>query len=146
MPRYVAGTRTGAGSTTLPIISVYAASGSGLVFREAGMFNTTTTAVALKMVRLTSQATPGSALTAAEYDGTFPNAAATPFGTHSSTGPSLGDDLGMRDACGGAVGAGCKFTAAGRGVVVAAGTANGVGAIVATGTGQITDAYLVWDE
>lgn len=145
MPRYVSGTRSSTGSTTLPWMSVYAASASGFVWREAGMFNTTTTAVAAKMVRLTSAGTQGTALTEAQYDPNASVAACSAFATHSAN-PGLGDDLGMRDACGGAVGAGCKFVGAGRGVGVAAGTGNGIGAICATGTSQIVDVYMVWDE
>jgi hypothetical protein len=126
-------------------MSVYAVASTGFVFRECGIFNTTTTAVAARMVRLTTAGTQGSALTAAEYDSNSPVALCTPFGTHTGA-PTIGDDLGMRDACGGAVGAGAKFAAAGRGIAVPPGTANGVGVICATGTSQVVDTFLVWDE
>lgn len=148
MGRYSGGTRsTGAGSTTLPVGSLYASASVGGRIREVGVFNTTTTAVAVKLVRLTTAGTQGSGLTEAPHDkGIAAAAACTLFDTHSSTGPTLGDDLGYRSVLGAAVGAGIVWTMGDVGLLVPVGTANGVGIIVATGTGQILDWYFVWDE
>lgn len=149
MARYSAGARSGAGSTTLPIASLYAAASVGGRIREIGVFNTTTTAVALKLVRLTTAGT-SSALGATiigEWDQAIQVAAScTPRDTHSSTGPTVGDELGFRTVLGAAAGAGVIWTFGDTGILVPAGTANGVGLIVATGTGQVCDWYVVWDE
>ena len=145
MARYSTGVRTGAGSTTLPIISLYTIAGFSPKIREIGAFNTTTTAVALALRRLTSAGTQGAALTAAKHDPLSAAALATPFTTHTAN-PTLGDDLGYRNPCGAAIGAGVIWTFGDTGLIIPVGTANGVGIIIATGTGQVCDAYIVWDE
>jgi hypothetical protein len=145
MARFHAGTRsTGAGSTTLPVGSLYAiASVAGRIV-EIGVFNTTATAVAIKLVRLTTAGTQGSGLVESKDDGDSVAASMTAFDTHSGA-PTLGDDLGYRTTLGAAVGAGVIWTFD-NGLRIPPGTANGIGIIVATGTGQILDWYVVWDE
>jgi len=145
MARFSAGTRTGAGSTTLPIISIYSAAAVNFSIVEIGVTNTTTTAVALKLCKLTSAGTPGAGLTETSHEYGAPTASCTAFNTHSSTGPTV-VDLGYNTVLGGAIGSGVIWTFGDRGIVVPVGVANGVGVIVATGTGQICDAYIVWDE
>lgn len=135
---------TGAGSTTLPIFSVYSPAGSGFELREAACFNTTTTAARERLQRLTTAGTPGAGQTEAKYDDDSPAAAATAFTTHS-VGPTLGDGLHVMPM-GAAIGAGSILTFYDRGIECAAGTANGIGIIVASGTGQIADVHMVWDE
>lgn len=146
MARFSAGCLTTAGSTTLPIISLYAAAGSGAKIREIGVFNTTSTAVALKLTRMTTAGTQGAGLTEAKQWPNGPAAAATAFNTHSSSGPTLGDDLGYRTVLGAAVGAGMVWTFGDTGLEITAGTANGIGIIPENGTGQACQAYIVWDE
>src|SRR5215510_7087397 len=106
MGRYSTGCLTSAGSTTLPIISLYGGSGTkqGKVV-EVGITNTTTTGFAIKLVRLTSVATTGAGLVEAFHDPTLASPNCQGFNTHSSTGPTLGDDLGYRASIGAAVGA-----------------------------------------
>jgi len=146
MGRYHAGTRsTGAGSTTLPVGSLYAAAAVAARVVEVGVFNTTSTAVAVKLVRLTTAGTQGTGLVESKDDGDQVAASSTAFDTHSSTPPTLGDDLGYRTALGAAVGAGVIWTMD-DGLRIPVGTGNGIGIIVATGTGQILDWYMVWDE
>lgn len=146
MPRFSAGCKTSAGSTTLPLISLYAIAASSGTLREVGCFNTTTTAVDIKLVRLTSAGTPGAALTEAEHDPSGVAASCTAANTHSSTPPSLGDDLGYRASLGAAIGAGVIWTFGDAGIRITVGTANGVGVIIENGTGQALQAYIVWDE
>jgi hypothetical protein len=146
MARYSAGVRTSAGSTTLPIISLYAIANISPAIREIGVFNTTTTAVAIKLVRITTAGTQGTALTEAKHNDRSPAASSTAFSTHTSTGPTIGDDLGYAAVLGAAAGAGIIWTFGDTGLMIPAGTSNGVGVIVATGTGQVCDAYIVWDE
>lgn len=146
MARFVSGVRGGATPTTArPWMSVYSASATGFTFRECGIFNAGAVATPVKMTRLTAQGTPGSALTAAEYD---PGraATATSFGSHTADA-TLGDDLGMRDTIGAAIGSGVRFSAVARGIQVASGTGNGVGVILATGSSTSpVDTYIIWDE
>jgi hypothetical protein len=149
MARFSAGVRTGAGSTTLPIISLYnAASGANAHIVEIGVFNTTATAVALKLIRLTTAGTQGAGLTETAHESVSGTANCTGFTTHS-VAPTLGGDLGYNVVLGAAIGSGVIWTFGGQGgglTTGLVGTGNGLGVIVATGTGQVVDAYLVWDE
>ena len=145
MSRYSAGVKTTAGSTTLPIISIYGIANIGGKIREIGLFNTTSTAMDLKLIRLTSAGTQGAGLTEAKYDPDSPAASCTAFTTHTAN-PTLGDDLGYRATLGAAAGAGVIWTFGDQGVRIPTGTANGVGVIVENGTGQACQAYIVWDE
>jgi hypothetical protein len=145
MARYSAGAKTSAGSTVLPIISLYSGASVGAKIREIGVFNTTSTAVDIKLVRLTSAGTQGAGLTEAKYDPDSAAASCSAYNTHSGN-PSLGDDLGYRASLGAAVGAGIIWTFGDQGLRTPTGSANGVGVIVENGTGQPCQAYLVWDE
>jgi hypothetical protein len=145
MARYSAGVKTSAGSTTLPIISIYAIAGVAPKVREIGVFNTTTSAVDLKLVRLTNATGVGAGLTEAKHDPDSAAASCTAFTTHGSN-PTLGDDLGYRATLADAIGAGVIWTFGDSGIRVPLGTANGVGVIVENGTGQACQAYIVWDE
>lgn len=146
MPRFSAGVRTGAGSTTLPIISLYAPAGSGGSIREIGVFNTTAVAVALHVIRLAAIGTQGSGLTEAKHDPNSAAAAMTAFTTHSVDPTSGATDMGYRTSLGAAIGSGIIWTFGDAGLRIQAGTSNGIGVIVSTGTGQVCDAYIVWDE
>jgi hypothetical protein len=143
MARYSTGVLTGAGSVTLPLISLYAIATNGGRLRECGLTNTTATAVAVKLVRLTSAGTPGAALVVGKHD---PDTVATltPFGTHTIA-PTLGTDLGYRAALGAAVGSGVIWTFGDSGLRIPVGVANGIGVIIENGTGQALQADLVDD-
>lgn len=146
MARYTAGALTTAGSTTLPLISLYSSASVGAKIREIGVTNTTSTAVALKLVRLTSAGTQGAGLTEGKHDPDSAAASSTAFNTHSAN-PTLGDDLGYRTVLGAAVGAAFVWTFwSDTGLRIPTGTANGVGVIVENGTGQALQAYIVFDE
>ena len=146
MARYSSGTRsTGAGSTTLPVGALAAAAGVGCRVVEIGAFNTTTTAVAIKLARLTTAGTPGSGLVEAEHFQQGATASCTAYDTYTSTGPTL-IDLGYRATLGAAAGAGVIWTFGDGGLHIPVATSEGIGIVVATGTGQILDWYVVWDE
>jgi hypothetical protein len=145
MSRHSAGVKTSAGSTTLPVISLYSAAATGSRLREVGLFNTTTTAVDVKLVRLTSAGTQGASITEAEHDPDGAPPLCIAYTTHS-VAPSLGDDLGYRASLAGAVGSGIIWTFGDQGIRAPVGTGNGIGVIVENGTGQALQAYLVWDE
>jgi hypothetical protein len=144
MARFVAGARTTAGSTTLPIISVYGSADTGPRVVEIGVSNTTATAVALKLCKLTTTGTQGTSITPHCLDmGAF-TADCAAFNTHSVTATIV--DLYYNITLGGVIGAGWIWTFGATGLAVPGATTNGVGVIVATGTGQALDAYIVWDE
>lgn len=146
MARYTAGALTSAGSTSLPLISLYSAAGVGPKIREIGLINTTSTAVAVKLVRLTTAGTQGAGLTEAKHDPDSASASCTAFNTHT-VAPTLGDDMGYRTHLGAAIGAAFVFTFwSDSGLRVSLGTGNGLGVIVENGTGQPLQAYIVWDE
>lgn len=146
MARFSTGARAaGAGSPTLPSGSLYGGSGIGGRLREVGVFNTTTTAVAIKLVRLTTVGTQGSGLTETKHDEDSNSAFCQGFNTHT-VAPTLGGDLGYRQTLGAAVGAGIIWTFGDTGIRINPLTTAGVGIITATGTGQIVDFYFVWDE
>ena len=146
MAEFSAGCLTSAGSTTLPLMSLYAAAATRAVLREVGISNTTDTSLAVKLVRLSSQATPGAGLTEDEHDPDMSPPLCTAFNTHSSTGPTLGNDLGYRTHIAAAKGAGVVWVKGSRGIVIPVGTANGIGVIVENGTGQACQVYFVWEE
>jgi hypothetical protein len=145
MARVSAGGRSSAGSTTLPIGSLYAPATRDLHLREIGVINTTAVAVALKLIRLTTAGTQGAGLTETSHDPTA-TPGGTAFNTHSIA-PTLGGDLAYNIVLPGVVGAGVVWTFGGdQGLQIPGAVTNGVGIIVATGTGQICDFYFVWEE
>jgi hypothetical protein len=145
MARYSTGVKTGAGSTTLPLISLYSAAAVGAKLREIGISNTTATAVDLKLVRLTTAGTQGAGLVEGKHDPDSANASCTAFTTHSGA-PTLGDDMGYRVSLNGSIGAGVIWSFGDQGIRIPVGTANGIGVIVENGTGQACQIDLVWDE
>jgi hypothetical protein len=144
MARYSAGTRTGAGSTTLPIISVYSSATVNPTVVEIGVFNTTTSAVALKLCKLTTAGTPGVGLTETGHEYGSTAASCTAFTTHTVTATIV--EMGYNVTLGAAIGSGVVWTFGDKGLSVPIGTGNGIGIIVATGSGVVCDAYIVWDE
>ena len=146
MARYTAGALTTAGSTLLPLISLYSGAATAGRIREIGVSNTTSTRLALKLVRLTTTGTQGAGLTEGKHDPSSSAASCTAFNTHSAN-PTLGDDLGYRTHLGPAEGAGWVFTFWNdSGLLVPVGVTNGIGVIVENGTGQPVQGYITWDE
>jgi hypothetical protein len=141
--RYIASIRTDAGSATLPIISLYAAATVSPSVVEFGCHNTAGVALQVFVTLLTSQGTPGAAITVAKFDPDSAAAVCTPFTTHT-VAPALGTDCGFRYAQGASIGGGAIFAPPG-GIDVPVGTGNGIG-LIPVGTGQICDCYIVWDE
>lgn len=147
MPEFSAGALSaGAGSTTLPVGAIVGGTSSSVILREVGITNNTDVAVALKLVRITTAGTPGSGLTEAKHDPASAAATATAFNTYTSTGPTLGDDLGYRAVLAGAKGAGVTWVKGSRGIVIPATANAGIAIIVENGTGQIVQFYFVWEE
>ncbi len=144
MARYVTSARTTAGSTTLPIISLYSAAAVRPRVREIGVFNTTAVAASLAVQRFTTAGTAGAGLTEAKFDPDAPAASCTAFNTHT-VAPTLGDALKNRVDFAASLGAYFIWDFP-EGLIVPVGVANGVGIVPAGATGQISDAYFVWNE
>jgi hypothetical protein len=147
MARYSSGWRTtGAGSTTLPAGSLYAAANNDIYIIEIGAFNTTATACAIAVRRLTTAATQGTGQSELPWDPDTTAATGTAFDTHTSTGPTITAGYYSTASLGAAIGSGVIWTYGDKGLRIPKGTANGIGVIPATGTGQILDLYFVWTE
>jgi len=147
LARYSVGVRSnGAGSTTLPTGSLYAGASNDIYVIEWGAFNTTSTAVAIAIRRLTTAGTQGSGLSEIPWDPDTTAATGTAFDTHSSSGPTLTAGYYATASLGAAVGAGVIWTFGDKGIRIPKGTGNGLCVIPATGTGQILDWYAIWTE
>lgn len=147
MPEYVGGALSaGAGSTTLPLFSIYGSATKPIVVRELDLYNTTDTSFAVVLKRLTTTGTQGATLTEAEMD---PYDTDTPIGqlfqTHS-VAPTLGDDLGYRAQIAAAKGAGKEWVFSGRGLIIPATANAGVGCLIENGTGQVVQWRMKWED
>lgn len=148
MPQFAAGAKTGAGSTILPILSVWSGVANQMNIFEIGIFNTTTTAFDVKLVRLSSgPGTVGAALTKTPLDNPAAVSGCFAFTTQTA-GTIAAADAGLRASIGAAIGSGVIWTFAAEGleIAAAAGTVNGVGILVENGTGQAAQAYFRWNE
>lgn len=144
MARYVAGVLTTAGSTTLPIIALTGGTTVHPRIYEIGVFNTTAIAVALKLVRLSTAGTPGSSLTAAQFEPEAAAAVAVAKGTYTVTATMT--DLGYRCVLGAAVGSGVVWTFPDTGLVVPNVANAAIAVVVENGTGQACQCYVMWGE
>ena len=149
MARYSAGTQTGAGSTTLPIASLFSNGVATVRVVEIGVYNTTTTAVDLGLVRYgwAAVGTVGTGITPKSLDNPLMTANALCYTTPATGAPTF-TSLGYRTELGAAAGSGNIWTFGGYGIELpaAAGTLNGIAIIPIIGTGQVCDVYFVFDE
>jgi hypothetical protein len=143
--RYTASAVTTAGSTTLPIFSLYAATTVRPRLRELTVVNATATAVSLKLVRVTSAGTAGAAVARMPFAPEAPAALATTFNTHTVAPTITTGDL-YRFAVAAGIGQGITLTFPDQGVIVPALANNGLAVVVSTGTGQACDVTMIWDE
>lgn len=125
--------------------TLYAPAGQNLIVREIGVFNTTTTAFGVAIVRATSGGNRGAAITATSENDPGHTVLGVPVNVHAAAATLAG--TARQASIGAAIGAGVIFTFGDNGLQIAAGTANGItiAAITAT-TGQIADGYFSWDE
>lgn len=143
MRHAIAGRATVIGTTVRAMASVFSTASVGFKVREVGVFNTTTTAVAVALCRFTNATGVGAALTEVDYDAASP-AIATGFAGHTADG-AVGSNF-RYASIGAAIGSGVIWTFGESGILIPVGTANGIGIICPTGTGQICDYYIDWDE
>lgn len=141
----ISGRSTVAGATALrPLASLYATSGVRPRVVEVGVFNTTSTAVAVAVSRLSGTGTQGAGLTEVAITDPSRTAVATGFAGHTA---DVTTATPVRQASlGAAIGSGVIFTFAGPGLEIDSATTNGVGITVPTGTGQIVDYYIDFEE
>ena len=143
MRHSIAGRSTVVGTAARAMASVFAIASVGGKIREVGVFNTTTTALAVALVRFTNATGVGAGLTEADYDAANP-AQCTGFAGHTADG-AIGQVF-RQASLGAAIGSGVIWTFGDSGILIPVGTANGIGIITPTGTGQICDYYIDWDE
>lgn len=139
----IAGRSTVVGTSLRAIASLFATATVNGNLREVGVSNTTTTAVAVQLVRFTNATGVGAGLTEGNHDPGKP-ALCTGFAGHTADG-AVGEAF-RQFALGAAIGSGAIWTFGDSGIIIPVGTANGLGIICPTGTGQILDFYFDWDE
>jgi hypothetical protein len=141
----VAGRSTVAGTTLRAVASLFGTATKGFRLREVGVSNTTSTAVAIALVRFTNATGVGAGLTEVQWDAEHdPVPTITGFAGHTADG-AVGSPL-RQFTLAGAAGSGIIWTFGDSGIIVNIGTANGLGIICPTGTGQILDYYYDWEE
>lgn len=147
MARFSAGGRaTIAGSSTLPLASLYATAAMAPRIVEIGVFNTTATALAVALQRLTTTGTQGSAIAALPEDQPDQAAVATAKNGHT-VGPTITTGVLRQASLGAAIGAGVIWTWPDTAPLrIAAATTNGIGITIPTGTGQVLDFSITWLE
>lgn len=144
MARCSVATRTSAVPTGVRGPSVYATTGVKPAIREVHVFNTTTTACAVAVVRASATGTQGAALTEVCHDDDTHTIVATGFNTHTADA-TVGASI-VQASLGAAVGAGVIWTFGDRGLILDNATTAGIVIICPTGTGQHLDFAIIWDE
>lgn len=147
MARFAAGGLTTAGSTALPLWSIYTATTGRPFITQIGLVNTSSTAVALRLVRLSTTGTRGSAITPINLSHEDTAAAtAGVYNTHT-VGPTIASDLGYRWVLGAAAGSGITWTWPDRVLTISPASANnGIGCVVENGSGQAIQFYVEFGE
>jgi hypothetical protein len=145
MARYTA---AGRGVTNLPTTvrgpALFAsAAGGRFVVQEVGVFNTTTSAVAVGVAVCSAQGTGAGGLTEyCEDDPSAPAADETAFTSQSADSTVVAQ---VRQASlGAAIGSGVIWTFPERGLFINEGTGNGIIINCPTGTAQFLDFYFTW--
>ena len=137
---------TGAGSATLPMASLYSLGTGAVWVTEIGITNTTVTAFAISLKRVTTTGTQGTAQTMVyEEDELNVTAKADPRDTHTVLPTLVAGEL-RRASIGASIGSGFVFTFGGRGLKIPSGAGLGLALMPITGTGQISDVYWVVDQ
>jgi hypothetical protein len=148
MARFSAAWRTaGAGSTTLPIGGLMSVAGCRPRLVEVGVFNTTATACAVALRRVTAAGTSG-ATQSVVYDSDPSQAAlATPKDTWTVAPTFVAGNI-EAASLGAAIGSGIIWTFGGPagGLLIPNTTGDGIVLSVLTGTGQICDVKFRWEE
>lgn len=141
----VAGRSTVVGTNLRAIASLFSITSKGFRLREVGVWNTTTSAVAVSLVRFTNATGVGAGLTEVAWDDDKDGVIqVTGFAGHTADG-AVGSPI-RQATLGAVIGAGVIWTFGDIGFEIKAGTTNGCGIICPTGVGQILDYYYDWEE
>lgn len=144
--RVAAGGRTDVVPTTVRGPSLNGIANKGGRLREVGVFNTTTTAVAVALVRATAAGTIGTAMTEIILDAAVNTSTPQLVVANTHTANATVTAPVRQATLGAAAGAGVIWTFGDEGFVITPGTANGVVIICPTGTAQHLDFYFEWEE
>jgi len=137
----------GAGTTSLPMGSLYAVAGVRPRVREVGVFNTTASAFDVALRRATTLGGTHAGAASAELyeDDSASTALAVLIDTDTGTAPTLTSGNLRVASLGAAIGSGVIWTFGGNGLVIPDGTANGV-CIIGLASPQICTVSFTWDE
>ena len=144
MARCAVAGRTDALITSTRGPCVYATANVAPHIRSIEVFNTTTTAVAVAVVRASAAGTQGTALTEVCLTNSSATIVATGFNTHTGNA-TVGSPI-RQASLGAAIGAGVIWTWGPGEFVLDKATTSGVVIILPTGTGQHLDFAIEWDE
>ena len=136
----------GAGSTTLPMASLMATAAVRPRIVEIGVFNTTSTAVAICLKRITAAGGTHAAITEVQMNDDSQTPVAVVVDVDTGTAPTLAAGAIRQAPLGAAVGSGVIWTFGDTGLIIPAGTANGLAIVCATGTSQVVDVHFEWIE
>ena len=136
---------TGAGSTTLGMVSLYGSANGGGIIRKITVENPSTSAVDIAVRRATTAGTQGASIDEQNWqDGPAPQCQAVQAHT---VGPTLVagwiDRYQFPASMAGAV---VVWTYEGSGLVIPKGTSNGIVVLPAAGTGQLCVVTFQWEE
>lgn len=134
--------RTSAVCTTVRGPSVYATTGVKPRIKEIGVFNTTSTAVAVGVARASATGTQGAGLTEVCEDDDVHTIVTTGFNTHTADA-TVGGTI-RQASLGAAVGSGVIWTF--DDLVLDNATTAGIVIICPSGTGQHLDFWITWEE
>lgn len=136
---------TGAGSTTLPMNSLYASANGGGIIRKITVENPTANAVDIAVRRATTAGTQGASVDEQNWqDGPAPQCQMVQAHTVAPTlVAGFIDRYQFPASMPGAV---VVWTYEGSGLVIPKGTANGIVIIPAAGTGQLCVVTFQWEE
>lgn len=145
MARWAAGVRTSAGTSTLPLISLYSEAFTDVQVLECGISNTSGTAFEARIARISSgPGTVGAGLVENCLDNPLATAAkGMAFASHTAGTVTL-TDTGYRAVIGPY--SGYIFTFDPIEIASGAGTVNGLCAVAENGVAQISQAYFKWYE
>lgn len=144
MARCAIANRTSAVPTTLRGPSLYATAAIRPQIREVGVFNTTTTEVAVALVRATATGTQGAGLTEVCMSDDSRTVIATGFNTHTADA-TVGSSI-VQATLGASKGAGVIWTFGPGELIIDNATTAGLVIICPSGTGQHLDFWIIWDE
>lgn len=146
MAKYSAGAlATGAGTTTLPTMTLYSTASVGPKIREISVFNSTSTACVYELVTFSTAGTQGASIgTPGLWDPGQGAAACALKHASSSTAPTVAQRLGILFPLAATVGAGVVRPLPD--LAISLGTGNGFGLLVHAGTGQLCYIDVTWIE